>query len=281
MTEWIRCRRSSPCPICGKPDGCSVAADGTEVSCSRVESDKLIGVPFHGGWIHTMTDGQVVSVPQRQRKREKAVHREEMVRLAIQYHENARGVVALAERLGVTWRSLDRLQVGWDGKCHTFPSRNEHEVVIGISLRAASGQKWMVVGSHPGLYWPEGVDANSTETLFLPEGPTDTAVLLDMELAAMGRPANCGGVEIITAILKRRRRQVVIVADHDAAKSRPDGSVWYPGMFGAKRLAVVVKPLAISVRIVKSPRHKDVRAWRQDGLTRDVFLSTVHHMQNE
>ena len=280
MTEWIRCRRSSPCPICGKPDGCSVSSDGTEVCCARVESDKLIGVPFHGGYIHELTD-RYITKPYIARKKERPVPQAELAELAVKYHENARGVLRLALELGVTRRSLERLQIGWNGECYTFPMRNEHDIVTGIAIRSMDGGKWMVTGSHPGLYWPGGIEADSRDTLFLPEGPTDCATLLDVELAAMGRPSNFGGGEILCAILKRRRRQVVIVADHDEEKMRPDGSTWKPGMVGAKKLAGEIKALTFGVKIIKPSNYKDVRAWFRDGMTRDALLSLAHHAQLE
>ena len=280
MTDWIRCRRSSPCPICGKPDGCSVSTDGTEVCCARVESDKLIGVPFHGGYIHKLTD-DYITTPYTARKKERPVPQAKMAELAITYQENARGVTRLSAELGVSRRSLERLQIGWNGECYTFPMRNEHEVVIGIAIRSMDGKKWMVTGSHPGLYWPEGIDADSRETLFLPEGSTDCAALLDLGFVTIGRPSNYGGGEILTAILKRRRRHVVIVADHDEEKPRPDGSTWKPGMVGAKKLAGEIKAFATAVKIIKPSNHKDVRAWYRDGMTRDALLSLAHHARLE
>ena len=50
------------CPICGKPDNCSIREDRTAVFCRRVQSDR----PGHNGWTHILSD---ISPPQRPIKR--------------------------------------------------------------------------------------------------------------------------------------------------------------------------------------------------------------------
>ena len=39
-TKWIRVKKNSKCPICEKPDYCSVSEDGCVVRCMRIPSDK-------------------------------------------------------------------------------------------------------------------------------------------------------------------------------------------------------------------------------------------------
>jgi len=39
--SWQRVTREHPCPICGKPDWCTVASDGRAACCMRVRSDAL------------------------------------------------------------------------------------------------------------------------------------------------------------------------------------------------------------------------------------------------
>lgn len=45
--NWVRVKRNKPCPICGRPDWCSVSEDGTVVVCMRTESPKPCK---SGGW---------------------------------------------------------------------------------------------------------------------------------------------------------------------------------------------------------------------------------------
>jgi len=100
------------------------------------------------------------------------------------------------------------------------------------------------------------------------EGPTDCAALLDMGFDAIGRPSCMGGVEHIVEFLKGRRRDVIIVADRDEPKHRPDGSVWFPGQEGAVRLCKAIQPLVRTLKVIKPPFHKDVREWYRAGATR-------------
>src|SRR5262249_6498196 len=51
--NWLSVKKDRPCPICKKPDFCSISADGGVIACRRVESgafksktDKA-GVPFY------------------------------------------------------------------------------------------------------------------------------------------------------------------------------------------------------------------------------------------
>jgi DNA primase len=98
------------------------------------------------------------------------------------------------------------------------------------------------------------------------EGESDTAALLDMGFAAIGRPSCTGGVEIIKKFL-HVRRDVVIIADCDEAKLRPDGSKFYPGQEGAQRLADAIGPLCKSLKVITLPGSKDVRQFYRDGGT--------------
>ena len=54
MSGWRRVSKAYPCPVCNKPDWCSVTADGAAVCCMRVESPKQLG---NGGWLHRLSDG--------------------------------------------------------------------------------------------------------------------------------------------------------------------------------------------------------------------------------
>jgi hypothetical protein len=107
------------------------------------------------------------------------------------------------------------------------------------------------------------------------EGPTDCAALLDMGFDALGRPSCQGGVDHIIEFLKGRRREVVIMADKDPPKKRPDGSVWFPGQEGAARLAQAIRPFVRTLKIAKPPFHKDIRDWYRAGATRAIIESVI------
>jgi len=272
VPNWIRTSKRQLCPICGKPDGCLIEPSGEVVCCSRIESPILKGAPFVGGWIHKLTPDTKVTQPTR-RRTERPVPKHEIQTMAVRYAEAMQDMDWLSGRLGVSAGSLERLQVGWSGSAFSFPMRNEHCVVTGITLRARDGKKWSVTGGTAGVYWPLGVEATSRDTLFLPEGPTDSSALLDIGCEAIGRYSNMAGLDILAGILQqRRRRLVVFVADNDEAKTRPDGTTWYPGIDGARALASKLKRLADCTKILMPPRHKDIRQWKATGtLSMDVL----------
>jgi hypothetical protein len=227
-----------------------------------------------GGWFHRLNEPlEYKPAPKRKPDR---VPVQDFARLASQYVEQLQDIASLSRSLGISIRSLERLQAGWNGQGYTFPMRNGSERIIGIRVRTDKG-KWCVKGSRTGLFWPEGVYSGSDYPLVICEGPTDCAALLDMEFDSLGRPSCLGGVEHITEFLKGRRRDVVILADRDEPKHRPDGSVWLPGQEGAVRLCKAIRPLVRTLKIVKPPFHKDARAWRIAGATHDVVETVIRN----
>ncbi len=142
--------------------------------------------------------------------------------------------------------------------------------IIGIRRRLPNGDQLTLKNTRNGLFVPDGVLA-SEGTLYIAEGPTDTGALLDMGFPAIGRPSCSGGTDFIKRILKGKRRDVVIVADNDARKA--DGR--RPGQDGALALALAVKHMTRSVRIIKPPRHKDIRQWYLDGCTHETIVRLV------
>ena len=57
ISKWTEATRSEPCPICGKPDWCSVSADSAWAVCRRVDTgDGLHRVDKSGAdyWLHRL-----------------------------------------------------------------------------------------------------------------------------------------------------------------------------------------------------------------------------------
>lgn len=181
---------------------------------------------------------------------------------------NAERLDRLAEQLGLTTHSLRRLSIGWAGerwcgKCEqthyawSFPMSDVAGAVHGLRLRfIVCGHKSAVTGGHEGLFIPR--DLNASERIFICEGPTDTAALLDLGLNAIGRPSCRGGVPLTAELLKAKRvGELVIFADGDG-----------PGQEGAAALAARARLFCPVVRIVTPPAGvKDARQWRQRGAT--------------
>jgi DNA primase len=173
--------------------------------------------------------------------------------------------------------ALDELMIGWnpEKKAHTFPMKDGYANIIGIRLRTLTGKKFSVPGSKNGIFFPVNVRGDGKEKLFICEGPTDCAALLDMGLPAIGR-ASCGtGYKYIKEVIEHFNRQVVIFADKDPAKYAPDGRKFFPGYDGALKLARSIKPFVRSVCMIKPPKVKDVRKWYQAGATREAVMHLV------
>lgn len=263
--EWIACSKKHPCPICQHDSWCAYHVSGEVIYCMRVESSNA---RKGGGWIHRLTDPVPVAKPRVKAKPEPV---RDFTAYACECADRMIQVDKLAAELGVSERSLERLQVGWNGH-PVFPMRDDFEKIIGMRIRD-QGRQWSVPGSHNGLFWPEGLDYS---TLFFCEGPTDCAALLTLDCNAIGRPSCSGGVDFICGVIRRKPvRDVVIMADRDDPKTRPDGTQWYPGEDGAYRLAQTIQGMVSSVKVILPPHHKDIRAWLQAGATRGMLDSMI------
>jgi hypothetical protein len=261
--KWKSVRKDAPCPICGKPDWCQVSTDGRAAICRRSDAGKA---QKGGGSLHQLDgrgDAAAVVVSSRPSLPPRAT-RTDLHLLAQRFATsiNPARLARLGEQLGVTAASLVRLDVGWsvERSAWTFPMRDETGNVLGIRIRTTTGRKFAVTGGREGLFIPRDLDG---PRLFVCEGPTDTAALLDLEFAAIGRPSCMGGRQIIVDMLRRRHKagdgidQLVIVADGDG-----------PGQRGAEQLAGVARLYCGIVQLVTPPPpFKDMRAWKQGGAT--------------
>lgn len=277
-SSWVRVSKRMPCPICGHHDWCGITSDGAVARCMRVESARP-SPSGEGGWIHTLGDEvvprPVVNHPPNPRPNV------DWERLLGKWRFNTQPgqLRRLATGLGVTTHSLERLGAAYAAqyKAWAFPMRNGRGYIIGIRLRNDAGQKWAVRGSHQGLFWP---DMNTgADPLIITEGPTDAAAVLDLGFDVVGRPSCSGGTRLLQQAFERgTSRDVVILADRDEPKKRPDGTTWYPGQEGAEQLAQQLAGLTRSTRIIKPLKGKDARAWVQSGATRhlvDMVISNA------
>lgn len=259
-TRWRRVSKASPCPICGRPDWCSLAEDGSAAVCMRVGGGHEINMPHGVGHVHKL-DGSLPAIPDYSPPPRVASEPDidceaVMVRWRAATPEGA--IEGLADDLGVSPSALARFDPAWSAthQAWAFPMHDDRRRAIGIRLRNSTG-KWSVRGSRSGLFIPTGLDSRSL--LMICEGPTDTAAALTLGYQAVGRPSCSGGNQIVCDMLAvGRRRDVVIMADSDG-----------PGRLGARHLADQIMGLSRSVRIVTARPHKDIREWLQAGARRD------------
>lgn len=281
MSNWIRVTKTMKCPICGKPDWCGISSDGKVAHCMRIQSPKPVP---NGGWIHRLNGCQPVDFRENPHYSAKnaglwvkyLTHAPDFSQLNSQYRQAVQLDIP-AKRLGVSGEALHRIGIGYDGKNYTFPMVDNDIRIVGIRIRADSGKKWSVKGSKNALFKPAGVHCDDS-LLVICEGPTDCAALLTLGFNAIGRPSCLGGVKYIIPFLRAGpRREVVIMADRDEPKRLPNGSLWRPGYDGAMKLARQVKWLTDGVKVVKPPRHKDIRRWLIAGATKDTVQAIINN----
>lgn len=260
--------RECPCPICGKPDWCSIAADGTFCICMRSPQAGRRQAR-NRGFIYRLTPALSTQIPPKLvasplAKKEPV----ELQALSSRWQSTVNPIwlQSFSRRLTVSAGSLHRLGVGWSTfhRAWTFPMSDAQRRIMGIHLRRPDGTKLAVTGSRNGLFIPE--ELVNPDRLLIAEGVTDTAALLDLGFAAVGRPNCYGGItDLIDFCTFNKIFAAVVVADSDPL-----------GIRGAEALACVLAAYCATVRIVVPPSPiKDVRQWVQHGATTRDLQSAI------
>lgn len=159
----------------------------------------------------------------------------------------------LAEKWDVSPTIISELGIGWDSHAHTIPMY-ELNKIIGIQRQFTAGYKCMVSGSQLGLIVPMTMYGGSV--LFMPEGASDLACLLDMGYHGIARPNALVGKELVYNWLKRYNPAyslIVIVADNDEAGHR-----------GSTELADYIDSERARTKIVIPGSYKDIRHMTQE-----------------
>lgn len=266
---WVRADRRHRCPVCDRADWCMVSVDGTKAACCRMKDGASGYRHKWEAWIHNV-GGPVVVAPSLPKRHDPPAI--DAAFLAERYREAGEDRIAqIADELGVSAWSLRSLGCGWarEHRAATFPMRDGERNIIGIRLRRSDGRKWAVAGSRSGVFVPDGFPGAldpEREPVFIVEGPSDAAALIDLGFDVIGRPSCRGGVDYIKDLCYRhaRRRTVAVVADHDG-----------PGVEGAEQLAASLRPIVRSLKVIEPTRGKDARAWKAEGVTRDRVRMVV------
>lgn len=160
--------------------------------------------------------------------------------------------VYLAEKWNVSPAVITELGIGWDGFAHTIPMY-ELNKIVGIQRQFTAGFKCMVSGSSLGLIVPMTMATGNV--LFIPEGASDLAMLLDMGYCGIARPNALVGKELVYNWLRRYNPVydlIVIVADNDEA-----------GHKGAIKLQDHLDSEHTRTKIVIPGSYKDIRHMAQ------------------
>ena len=275
--ELIRVGRGYPCPICNKPDWCSVSSDGTFCICMRI-SDGSVQQTQNGGYLHRLTSQSDYRYRKLKywRKIQPKFDHSPVINSSVWkaksqlYHLKAEeiGLEKLASNLGVSVHSLKNLEVGWCNKfaAWSFPMKWNVDQYCGVRLRNDRGNKWAIKSSKQGLFIPKNLQINP-EILFVAEGPSDTAAILDMGFNAIGRPNCSGGVNQIVALVQSMKPvKLVIASDHDQ-----------PGQRGASVLAQKLASHGQNTLVITPPDScKDMRAWRNAGATTNDLMQLIN-----
>jgi hypothetical protein len=255
--SFTRVTREKACPVCKHGDWCREFDDGW-VECMRVRSEKPAR---SGGWMHRVGEcGQRAFVPMPQPHRPQpsinatAMHREWLT------NTKAEALQAFAAELGVSESSLAALGAAWAAPyaAWAFPMCDGYGNMVGIRLRNERG-KFAVRGSRQGIFLAE---VPAQKTIFVCEGPTDTAAALDLGFFAVGRPnCCCGGLEVRTYARRHECARAVIVSDNDK-----------PGLDGARKVGAELK-MAFAIYV---PPAKDLREFCRLGGTRNMIENTLN-----
>ena len=278
--SFTRVTRAKVCPVCKHGDWCRVFDDGW-VECMRVQSEKPAR---SGGWMHRDAESGA-----RAFARTPPPHRPPPGINATAMHRawlantKAEALAAFAAELGISAPALAAVGAAWAPQyaAWAFPMCDGYGNVIGIRLRNERG-KFAVRGSRQGIFLPHfGEDGSPSrpvlarhgrlgeaslpkpaqKTLFVCEGPTDTAAAIDLGFFAAGRPnCCCGGLEIRTYARRHECAQAVVVSDNDK-----------PGLDGARKVGAELRmPYALYV-----PPAKDLREFCRLGGTRNMIENTL------
>ena len=256
MNTWHRVSREKPCPVCRKPDWCTVADD--VVCCMRVESDLRMG---NGGWRH-----RIGGNPYRDAPRSPSSPPPKKVYLSPRAVGSAwarfcsttsdEAISRLASLLGATSASLVAMGAcwAWPHDAWGFPMFDGTEQFVGLRLRSEDGDKWSLRGGQQGIFIPS---MDVPEHVVVCEGPTDAAAAVSVGFYAIGRPSCTGGVREIKEFCQRHKvKRLTIVADNDG-----------PGRAGAERFRADV---GLVSRLSVLPT-KDLREWIGRGAMRETI----------
>jgi hypothetical protein len=224
-----------------------------------------------GGYIHKLSPDLKQRIKNVFRKCQKSEPKKppsywhEVVMSAVDNADAPKKVEQLSRQLGLSITALSRLMVGWDGKAWTFPMWDGFGNLCGVRTRYPNGNKRSVKGSRNGLFYPLEVWKYEHNLLFICEGPTDTAAILDLGFDAIGRPCALGGCQLLTDFLAASRRPVVLMADRDER-----------GIRGMKQLIEVIKPYVARLSLLTPPRGiKDAREWLNSGVKHDDIVDLI------
>jgi hypothetical protein len=164
-----------------------------------------------------------------------------------------------ASRIPGKLRRRSRPEPGGPSRAKVPVGRRSHPGVLVKAGRDGSPSR--PLAAQDGRLGEASLPTRAQKTLFVCEGPTDTAAALDLGFFAVGRPnCCCGGLEVRAYARRHRCARAVIVSDNDK-----------PGLDGARKVGAELRmPWAIYV-----PPAKDLREFCRLGGSRTMIENTL------
>jgi len=285
---WRRVTEKHTCPVCGRPDNCTVSDDGRRCFCGRV-SDGVSRPNAGGQYLHKLDEEPFHSErPSRDgpspsksagfsspKQFSKTPNSPKEDTPDYDWQVNASEfrshplledkLVALGSQLGISPAALKSLGCGFDqlASAWTFPEKNGQGKITGILRRFEDGDKRFVKGGERGLYYCRE-NLQGPGPILIVEGASDTAAGITMGLRTIGRPSNTGGrdqlIELLKPILEDDLGcRVFLVGENDLK----DNGHW-PGRFGVESISkALARELVRPIEIAMPPQDaKDLLDWR-------------------
>jgi hypothetical protein len=273
--------RGRPCLLCEGTDGCSIGADGlllrrrrqgpqagfvclgpakgdSQWTLYRREGDPLV----QDGDRHAAFTGKANGrhqAPVNWQAKAEALARNLTPTFAAELADALGLPVAALDALPLTGYSFEPAHKDCAGGCWTFAEVDGSGRMVGITCRYRDGTKKAWSGGHRGLTVPARWAARDGP-IYAPEGLSDALSLTALNLAAVGRPSNTGGVEALAESLQDvpAGRPIIVLGEMDP---KPTGD--WPGRDGAVKVAgELAAKLGRPVGWAMPPDGaKDVRAW--------------------
>lgn len=112
-------------------------------------------------------------------------------------------------------------------------------------------------------------NAKIPRTILIVEGMSDAATAMDLDFAVVGKPSALAGNELLGDLV--RGRDVIVIGENDKKANGQE-----PGREGMIATWKVVRGVAKSALMLMPPIEvKDLRSWRQRGLTREQLLDCI------
>ena len=197
-----------------------IDAEAAKAKCMRVEEGS-----YHAGdtgagraYYHDLSERRYILPNNFERTAKTASERKPPEHWEAKYDQLSKNnprLHELSEMLGLTTDSLAAVGYVYDvtESCWAQPERGADERIIGLTKRYANHKKYCYRGSRRGLVIPR--DWSSRDTVYIVEGPTDTAAILDLGHMAIGRPSNTAGVGLIHNLMAEYPGQLVFVIEFD------------------------------------------------------------------